>query len=364
MNIWIAFITGLTAGGLSCLAVQGGLLASSLAVQLEQDLQQGGKNGQRSHQIARPILFFLLAKLTAYTLLGFLLGLLGSVLQLTPMIRAVLLIAIGIFMVGNGLRMLNVHPIFRYFAIQPPAKFTRYLRRKAKGGNASTISAVFLGALTVLIPCGVTQSMMALAIGTGNPWEGAAILSAFILGTSPVFFAAFYFAAKLGAKLERAFMTIVAVVVLILGLVSIESGLVLSGSPISFSRLTRPLFAQQASEETPLPTPNISPLLNPPGVDPAYTPTPAPDGVITLNVLNSGYSPNSQVVPANQDLELHLITQKTYSCARAFVIPDLNVEVMLPETGDVAVEIPAQPAGTVLRYACSMGMYSGELVFE
>ncbi len=89
MNIWIAFITGLTAGGLSCLAVQGGLLASSLAVQLEQDLQQGGKNGQRSHQIARPILFFLLAKLIAYTLLGFLLGLLGSVLQLTPMMRAV-----------------------------------------------------------------------------------------------------------------------------------------------------------------------------------------------------------------------------------------------------------------------------------
>src|SRR5215213_10103193 len=39
----VAFITGLTTGGLSCLAVQGGLLASSQAHQIEQDyLEQAG----------------------------------------------------------------------------------------------------------------------------------------------------------------------------------------------------------------------------------------------------------------------------------------------------------------------------------
>jgi hypothetical protein len=37
-EIMVAFITGLTTGGLSCLAVQGGLLASSLAHQLEQEV--------------------------------------------------------------------------------------------------------------------------------------------------------------------------------------------------------------------------------------------------------------------------------------------------------------------------------------
>src|ERR671923_1397802 len=40
----VAFVTGLTTGGLSCLAVQGGLLASSLAHQIEQDyLQQAAQ---------------------------------------------------------------------------------------------------------------------------------------------------------------------------------------------------------------------------------------------------------------------------------------------------------------------------------
>ena len=92
---------------------------------------------------------------------------------------------------------------------------------------------LFLGFLTVLIPCGVTQAMMAIAIGTGNPLQGAAILFAFTLGASPVFFTVAYLTTRLGARLETVFMRFVAVVVLILGLVSIENGLNLMGSPYS-----------------------------------------------------------------------------------------------------------------------------------
>ena len=172
--VLLAFITGLTTGGLSCLAVQGGLLASSIASEVEQSVQkqsapvQRVKPGTASQQLqvraGRPILLFLTAKLVAYTLLGFVLGWVGSVFQLTPMMRAILLIAIGVFMVGNALRMLNVHPIFRYFALEPPSFVTRYIRRKSKD-QSSALTPLFLGALTVLIPCGVTQAMMAVAMG-------------------------------------------------------------------------------------------------------------------------------------------------------------------------------------------------------
>ena len=60
---------------------------------------------------------------------------------------------------------------------------------------------------------------------------------AFTLGTSPVFFAVSYFATQMGAKLEKQFVRFVAVVVLILAIVTINSGLALAGSPISLSRL-------------------------------------------------------------------------------------------------------------------------------
>ena len=39
-DLVVPFITGLTTGGLSCLAVQGGLLASSIASTAEKEIQQ------------------------------------------------------------------------------------------------------------------------------------------------------------------------------------------------------------------------------------------------------------------------------------------------------------------------------------
>jgi hypothetical protein len=42
----------------------------------------------------------------------------------------------------------------------------------------------------------------------------------------------------------------------------------------------------------------------------------------------------------------------------------LNFYQLLPETGTVQVNIPAQPAGTKLFFTCSMGMYTGQIVFE
>lgn len=355
-QLMVAFITGITTGGLSCLAVQGGLLASSLAHQIEQDYTEqmtaarGNARGKKSKQViartnsALPIFLFLVAKIIAYTLLGALLGWLGSYLTLSPMIRAMLLIAIGIFMVGNALRMFNVHPIFRYFSIEPPKFITRYIRKTAKGTDTAT--PLFLGALTIFIPCGVTQAMMATALGTGSAALGAALMFAFILGTSPVFFIVAYLATELGAKLEKFFMRFVAVVVLILGFTTLNGGLNVLGSPLSFQNLTRNFLASNESASAAPSAPQI------------------PDGELVLNVQNGGYFPATLKAPAGKDLTLNLVTNQTYSCARDFVIPALNVNQLLPDTGTMQVNIPAQPKGSRLFFTCSMGMYTGQIVFE
>ncbi len=346
----VAFITGITTGGLSCLAVQGGLLASSLAHQIEQDYAEQAANKKQKAPVransAFPIFLFLVAKIIAYTLLGALLGWLGSYLTLSPMTRAMLMIAIGIFMIGNALRMFNVHPIFRYFSIEPPKFITRYIRRTAKGTD--TFTPLFLGALTVFIPCGVTQAMMATALGTGSMATGAALMFAFTLGTSPVFFIVAYLTTELGSRLEKFFMRFVAVVVLILGFVTLDGGLNVLGSPLSLQNLTRNL----------LPSNNTS-------APAADSPQPvAVEGEITLQVENGGYFPTTLKAPADKALTLNLITNETYSCARDFVIPALSFYQLLPDTGTVQVNIPAQEKGSTLFFTCSMGMYTGQIVFE
>jgi sulfite exporter TauE/SafE len=352
----VAFVSGLTTGGLSCLAVQGGLLASSLAHQIEQDYVEQAAYA-KTHKRAKmqapvhassalPISLFLIAKIAAYTLLGALLGLVGSYLTLSPTVRAFLMIAIGIFMLGNALRMFNVHPIFRYFSIEPPKFITRYIRRTAKGTD--TVTPLFLGALTVFIPCGVTQAMMAAALGTGSIAMGAALMFAFTLGTSPVFFVVAYLTTELGSRLEKFFMRFVAVVVLILGFVTMNSGLNLLGSPLSVQNLSRNLIP--SSSGTTAETDSAQPL--------------AANGEVALQVQNSGYFPRTIKASAGKDLTLNLITNKTYSCSRDFVIPALNYYQLLPDTGTVQVRIPPQEKGSTLYFTCSMGMYTGRIVFE
>ncbi len=340
MNLIVAFITGLTTGGLGCLAVQSGLLASTLAYQVELDMQERTiSTGKFKPHIAQPILLFLIAKLIAYSILGALLGLIGSALQLTPLFSAILYLAIGIFMLGNGLRMLNVHPIFRYFVIEPPKFITRYIRRKSKKSE-SLVTPLFMGTLTIFLPCGVTQAMMAAALVTGSPLLGAEMMFAFILGTTPLFFTVSYFATRIGASIEKYFTKFVAVTLLILGLVSIDSGLNLAGSPFSFSRVIRGITSSTGIQNSLI------------------------ADKYAIQVTENGYSPQTLHMPANRSVSLEWVTEDTQTCARSVVIPALKYQNILPSTGRVKLDIEPQKSGTVIRYTCSMGMYPSQLVFD
>jgi len=240
------------------------------------------------------------------------------------------------------LRMFNVHPIFRYFAFEPPKFITRYIRRTAKAGT-DWFTPLFLGALTVLIPCGVTQAMMAVALATGSPLQGAALMFAFVLGTSPVFFLVAYLTTQVGVRLEKWFMRFVAIVLLVLGLFSVNSGLNLMGSPLAFPSLNLNQVANdsQATEVV----------------------SQVPSSALTLTAANNGYFPRKLYAKADEPVTMDIVTNGVSSCARDFVIPSLGYESLLPSTGTVTVSIPAQAAGTVIPFTCSMGMYTGQIVF-
>lgn len=332
IDVVVPFVTGLTAGGLSCLAVQGGLLSTSIAQRVEHDQRQAAQR----RASAEPIAVFLLAKLIAYTLLGALLGALGSFLALTPTMQAALQLAVGVFMIGNALRLLDVHPVFRFFAIQPPRAVTRLIRQRSKrSGDAAT--PAFLGALTVLIPCGVTQTMMALAISTGDAWSGATVMFAFTLGASPLFFTLAYLATQIGQRLERVFLRLVAGVSLVLGVYALTGALALLGVSGSLQAIATPA--------------------------PAQTRPVAASDTLELQVIDRGYAPDVLYAKAGVPVTLTLVTQNSYGCARAFTIPRLGVREILPETGRVVVQLPPQGPGS-LQFACSMGMYGGQIQFQ
>jgi sulfite exporter TauE/SafE len=320
------FLTGLLTGGLTCLAVQGGLLAATIAQREEDKLKEKTKDTGN----VVPILAFLGAKLVAYTIFGFLLGMLGSVVQVSLTAQFLMQAAVAIFMIGTALNILDVHPIFRYFVIQPPKFLTRLVRNQSK--SKSIFAPLLLGAFTVFIPCGTTQAMMVLAIGSGSSLFGAIILFTFILGTSPLFFTLGYFATKLGDVMHQKFMRFAAFTLIILALFNLNGALALAGVNFPFNA------PQTSSIEQTIPAVKEA----------------------TINIDDyEGYTPKSITVKAGSHVKLNLVNSKGKGCVQAFTIPSLRIQkvVRLGTTESLEFDVPKQKGG--ITFMCSMGMYKG-----
>jgi sulfite exporter TauE/SafE len=325
-NYWLAFITGLTTGGISCFAVQGSLLTSALATDEEINISKSLR--------AKALIAFLISKLIAYTILGFVLGTIGKSLLITPKVQGWLQIIIGIYMIITAANLANLHPFFRHFVITPPKFIFKLLRNQTK--VKSFFTPVFLGALTILIPCGVTQAMMLLAVSASNPIVSASIMFAFILGTIPVFFMIGLAANELFK--HKALTVLAALVVAGMGIYSINSGQVLRGSVHTFQNYWKVAFESGAGGK--------SATVN--------------SGVqeVTINVSSHGYTTDVTTLKLGIPVRLTLITNGVASCARAFTIPEYNISKILPQTGTEVIEFTPTKIG-LLTYTCSMGMYSG-----
>ena len=91
----------------------------------------------------------------------------------------------------------------------------------------------------------------------------------------------------------------------------------------------------------------------------------AADGTQNLAVLaNGGYFPLQVKAKAGVPSTLRVYTDKTYDCSRAFLLPDLKLQAVLPVRGFKAFSIPPQKKGASLFGTCGMGMYTFEILFE
>lgn len=325
-TVWLAFITGLTTGGISCFAVQGGLLASAVA-------------NQKDANAKTTSVFFLAGKLLSHILLGVVLGFLGSSLLITPKLQGYMQILAGIFMLLTFAKLLDLHPVFRKFTISPPKAFFKIVRNQK---NSESIFAPFvLGFLTFLIPCGVTQAMILLAIASGNPIEAGLIMGAFTLGTSPVFLVLGITSEKL---LKNTYLKYAAsFVILVLAIISINTGQALRGSAHTLQNYWAVATGKVPSNKSHGQVAGRSAK----GFQ-----------EVEIRVFSGGYQASVQTIKAGVPVRLKLITNNTSGCSLAFTIPAYNISKVLPRTGETIVEFTPTKKGRLV-YTCSMGMYSG-----
>ncbi len=220
MFYWALLASGFTSA-FNCVALQMGLLGSTIASRHKDAAI--GIEGKRSAYAAWATGTFLVSKLLAYTLLGALLGLFGKAFSISDGFSTIVELIAGSYVVLAALAVLDIHPFFRYFIIQPPRFMARFVTKASKKGDLLT--PAFLGVLTILIPCGTTVAVEALALHHANLILSGMVLGLFTLGTMPVYIAFGGLAGFARSRWGKGFDKVSALIVLFLGLWALKQSL-------------------------------------------------------------------------------------------------------------------------------------------
>lgn len=328
-EIGLYFLIGLTAGGLGCMALQGGILATYIS-RLSNEISL-----KQKYQV---ILLFLLGRIVAYGILGFFLGLIGSAFQIADWLSLTFQTLASLLMLILGVQLVVSHPLLRYFSFQPPS-WVRH-KFKEKMNDQGYFTPLILGSLTVLVPCGVTQGMMLLAMSMGSPFNGALVMTSFILGTTPLMAAVGFGIGFLQKKFEHWFKIISATTLILIGLYGLNGVAVVLDFPVTAQKLYSSVFGSAGDQF-------VAPVVN--GVQ-----------EVKIVVTSNGYSPQYIKVKKGVPVKLILESVDAYSCAAAFRLPAFNVSTFLEANDTQIFNFTPSQAGK-FAYACSMGMYTGTL---
>ncbi len=214
MGYGLLFVIGLLTS-LHCVAMCGGINISQCA-------SYESKNGPGNSLM--PSLLYNGGRVVSYTVIGGIVGALGSVIQFSAMAQGIVAIVAGLFMVVMGLNMLQLFPWLRRITPRMPMALRRLFSGKGAGKGP-----FYVGLLNGLMPCGPLQAMQLYALGTGSFAAGALSMFLFSLGTVPLMFGIGALSTLMTSRSTQRMLRVCAVLVMVLGVVMVGQGLNVSG---------------------------------------------------------------------------------------------------------------------------------------
>jgi hypothetical protein len=184
--------------------------------------------------LATPLVVYQLGRLGSYTLIGLLMGSLGTVVRALVVglgWQGRMSIAFGLLVVVAGLGLLGWLPFIGHGPPGPLRLVGGFVSRGVRRllVHPHPLAPLALGLLNGLLPCGAVYAMAGLAAVSGDPLRGALIMMVFGLGTLPAMLAVGLFASALGLKFRAGLYRAAGLVVVVLGLQMVLRGLAAGG---------------------------------------------------------------------------------------------------------------------------------------
>jgi sulfite exporter TauE/SafE/copper chaperone CopZ len=335
----LVFMIGITAGFSTCMAIVGGLVLGISTRYAEKHLNASTKSKFTPH------IYFNIGRVLSYTLLGGLIGLLGSSLKLPTGFQGILGVVIGIYMLFLGAQILDIFPRISAIAFMP-----KFLSKKivSQEKEYSHLNSMLLGASTFFLPCGFTQAMQVYAVTTGRFVTGALIMGVFALGTTPGLLAIGGIVSNLKkGYYSQLLFKIIGMLIIVLSLYNIVNGYNLSGFKLGLPEKKTTNSSEKYSE-------NVVTESN------------------GVQLIKATYSPNSQyltpdklTVKAGKPVRFEVYAEEDgVGCMGSVMIPGLANQPQFYKKGEVAVfQFTPKKAGKY-RVTCAMGVPSAEITVE
>lgn len=270
-------------------------------------------------------------RVVAYTLLGGMIGGFGSIISFSPQMKGYITIFAGGFMILLGLSMLEPFGFLKKYLKLPRIFSTSKLKQSSR-------TPLLIGLATGLMPCGPLQTMQLYALGTGSVFKGALSMLIFSLGTVPLMMGFGTISGYISSGLNKKLLKVSAMLVMALGLIIINRGLILQGSA-SLSGLIIPSQG--------LGDPMLPEIIN------GYQ-------VITTSANNNGYEPNFFILERGRTVKWIIKGDSINGCNNEIVIPKLGIKERIME-GHNVIEFTPEEEGE-LNFSCWMGMLDGQFM--
>lgn len=323
----VLFVVGMLTS-IHCVGMCGGIM-------LTQSLTKNSIVNEKQNKIKTlmPAILYNAGRVTSYTIIGGIVGALGSVLSLSLNVKAGLQIFAGVFMIIMGLNMTGFS-LFRRLNIKLPWSSCK-IKNKTK-------APFLVGMLNGLMPCGPLQTMQLYALGTGSALAGAMSMFIFSLGTVPLMLTFGAISGFLSKGYTKQLLKLSGILVVVLGLIMGNRGLALAGVGVpNASTLAQGLSGTEANASQT----NVGKATIENGVQ-----------VIRMTADNNGYTPNAFYVQKGIPVKWIISGNQINSCNNAIVVPSLNIQKTL-KSGENTIEFTPQDSD--LNFSCWMGMIRG-----
>lgn len=319
---FMLFVVGILTS-LHCIGMCGGIMLSQSIV----------KESSNKFEALKPAVLYNAGRVVSYTILGGIVGALGSVLSLSINAKAGLQIFAGLFMIIMGLNM-SGFSLFRKLNLNLPWSSCS-IKKKPK-------TPFFVGILNGLMPCGPLQTMQLYALGTGSLTKGALSMFLFSLGTVPLMLTFGTLSSILNKGYTKKLLKLSGIIVVVLGLIMGSRGFTLAG--ISF-----PFFNSNTASGTYGATKASSVNTFKPVIENGVQ-------IIKMTANADGYTPNVLYVQKNMPVKWIIAGKELTSCNYELIIPSLQIQKQLI-SGDNVIQFTPKDAD--ISFTCGMGMLNG-----